>query len=267
MSNPVQFDERVVEQWLYSQNYIGITRSINDPPDYVIEDNIAIEVRRLTKQVNFKGQTLSEENQRIPLYRSIERALREIELPQHSRAWAVSWEYDFNKTWPKPRVIQQEIQDIVTPLIQQFKTPEAFNTLHTDYFDAERHSYELEYLTFPHICLPCGICLGIREYHATNDSGFYLQEWPEAEGSFPAAELIQSLQPAIDAKSINIKKQCRLEDFVEWWLIFTDHICLVPIAILSDNEIEAVQNSITNRYFWSRILLIGRTGQDWWFEF
>ena len=267
MSNPAKFDERIVEQWLKSQNYIGITRPSKDPPDYIIEENIAIEVRRLTKIVSFNGKALSEENQRIPLYRSIERALRKVELPEDNRAWAVSWEFDFTKTWPNPRRIQQEIQEILTPLIQQHKTPEAFNALQTDHFDMEEHFHELDHLTYPHICLPCGICLGIREYNAINDSGFYLQEFPEAEGSVPVVELMQSLQAAIDEKSINIEKRRRLEEFAEWWLIFTDHICLVPITILSDAEIEAVQNSVTNRHFWSRILLVGRTGQDWWFEF
>lgn len=266
MSNPAQFDELIVEQWLYSQNYIGITRPTNDPPDYVIEDNIAIEVRRLNKRVSFNGKSQGEENQRIPLYRSIERALRKVELPENNRAWAVSWEYDTTKKWPPPIVIQQEILKIIAPLVRKNKTPETFNTLRTVHFNEEKHYGEFDFLTYPHICLPCGICLGIREYNAINDSGFYLQEFPEAEGSIPAAELIQSLQPSINEKTTVIERSGRLNDYTEWWLIFTDHICLVPIAILSDAEIEAVQNSVTNRHFWSRILLIGRTGQDWWFE-
>jgi len=269
MSNRTNSDELFAEKWLQSRNYKKIKQICvaNQPPDFTVGDNIAIEVRRLNKQIKLNGETQGEENQRIPFHQSIKRALDAVMLPEKNRAWMVSWEYDFTKKWPRSKVIQHEILKIIPPLIQQYETSRAFNALQTSYFDKEKHRHELDYLTYPHICLPCGICLGIKEYNAIDDSGFYLGEQPEDEGVAPAAELIQSLQPYINEKATTVKRSGRLNDYGEWWLVFVDHICRVPINILSDAEIDAVQNSITCRHFWARILLIGRMEPSWWIEF
>ena len=268
MSNRKNSDELIAEKWLKSQYFEKIKQICvaNQPPDFTIGNNIAIEVRRLNKQIELNGETQGEENQRIPFHQSIKRALDAVKLPEKNRAWMVSWEYDFAKRWPGSKVIQQEILNIIPSLIQQYESPKAFNTLQTNYFDREKHSHELDYLTYPHICLPCGICLGINEYNAINDSGFYLGEQPEDEGSAPASELILSLQAYINAKTATVKRSGRLKDYAEWWLILIDHICIAPITILSDAEIDAVKNSITNRHFWARILLIGQTEPSWRFE-
>ena len=100
MSNREKDDERLAKKWLESQGHSSIERSEDDPPDYVVDGKLAVEVRRLNRRIEVDGQTEGEENSRISLYQTIESTLAEIDPPGNERRWEVACEYDFSRRLP-----------------------------------------------------------------------------------------------------------------------------------------------------------------------
>ena len=69
--------------------------------------------------------------------------------------------------------------------------------------------------------------------------------------------LIDANQAAIDKKTTNRIIQERVDNYAEWWLAITDPHYM---TVLNDHEIETVANGIEHHAPWSRILLVSTTG-------
>ena len=267
MSNREKDDERWAKKWLESQGHSSIERSEDDPPDYVVDGKFAVEVRRLNRRIEINGQTEGEENSRISLRQTIESTLAEIDPPGNERRWEVDCEYDFSRRLPNRKIVKNQIRETLIPLIQKYDTPDTFNQFMPKYVDYDRHVNELDLLNPLHLCLPCGICLEVGErYEYTGSPGFYLNNVSDLKGIGIADKLINNIQPCIEEKSLKVIQTNKLNDFQEWWLILIDHICIVPISILGEWELQALRESIQDRGFWSRIILISSMDADCYHE-
>ena len=89
--------ERIVKQHLLSAGYTDIEREPypNDPPDFLVNGQIAVEVRRLNQNektaVGYRGL----EETRIPISRHVERVLSSLGPPTEGASWFV-W-YSINR--------------------------------------------------------------------------------------------------------------------------------------------------------------------------
>ena len=265
MSNPEKDDESLARKWLELQGYTDIKRPCSDPPDYVVNSEYAVEVRRLNQRIEVDGQFEGEELSRIALRNTVEKVLEEFDPPSEGQVWIVDCEYDFSKPLPETRITKREIRKALQP----FAGAGGDNIIEqhlSEYLDYDKHADELEYLEYPHLCLPCGICLELTAIDAPKSAKFLLKNVSDGEGIGIVDELIKNLQPYIKEKSLKVRQTNRLNDYQEWWLVLIDHICVVPISILGEQELQALHESIQDRAFWSRIVIISSKNVNWSYE-
>ena len=249
-------DECLAKEWLVRQGHT-VRRLCDDPPDYEVDGQYAVEVRRLNQRIEGDGQFKGEEQSRIPLRETIENVLKDFGPPIEGQGWIVDCEYDFSKPLPEKRITKKEIREALQTFTR-LCGDDIIEQYLSEYLDCDKHADELEYLKYPHLCLPCGICLELAAINVpgSTESKFLLQNVSDGEGIGIADELIKNLQLWIKEKSRKVRQKTRLNDYQEWWLILVDHICVVPISILGDQELQALRESIQDRDFWSRIIII-----------
>ena len=249
MSNPENADECLARKWLESQGYTNIKRLCLDPPDYVVgpAEEYAVEVRRLNQRVEVAGQYEGEEQSRIALRNTIEEVLEEFGRPTEGQVWIVDCEYDFSKSLPKTKITKGEVRKALQPLSRPCGDD----------------------IIEQHLCLPCGICFELAAVKAleSTEFKFLLQNVSIGKGIGIAYELINSIQYAVTEKSHKIRKKNKINDYENWWLLLIDHICHVPISILGESELKALRESIQDRDFWSRIVIISSKNVNWSYEF
>lgn len=261
MSNPENDDERLAKKWLESQGYSNIKRE-EDPPDYVVDGNFAVEIRRLNRSIQVNGQTEGEETSRISLSKTIESILSGIDLSGNKQSWIVDCEYDFSRPLPKKKIVEKQICEALQPLTQPYDT-DVILQHRSKYLDYDKHAGELDYLHGLHLCLPCGICIELEEI-PTTPARFLLQNVSDGKGVAVLSELESNIKAAIKEKSQKIKD--RKNDFDKWWLILIDHICYVPYSGLTQTELENLRTSIRVEKPWSRIIIISLWSPDCWYE-
>ena len=252
MSNHEKDDERLAKKWLESQGYSNVERVKNDPPDYVVDSKYAIEVRRLNRGIQVNGRTEGEENSRIPLRRTIEKALGTLDAPGKRRSLDVNCEYDFSRPLPESKVIKKQIHEALLPLTQPYDT-DVISQIKAKYLDYYKHARELDLLFGVHLCLPCGICLELGEC-SMKPAQFRLLNISDGRGVLVLSELKSNLEAAIREKSQKIKS--RGNDFEEWWLILIDHIGYVPNSGLNETELEDLRAGIHIKTPWLRIIIV-----------
>ena len=264
MNNPENADERLAKKWLESQGYSNIERPQReeDPPDYVVDDNLAVEVRRLNRSIQVNGHTEGEETSRISLSKTIESILSNIDPPGNGQSWIVDCEYDFSSPLPKKKVVEKQIREALQLLTQPYDT-DVIHQLGSKYLDYDKHADELGYLHSLHLCLPCGICLELSEISAT-PARFLLQNVSDGEGVSVLSELESNINAAIQEKSQKIRD--RKNKFDRWWLILIDHISYVPYSGLTQTELENLRTSIRVEKPWSKIIIVSLWAPDYWYE-
>ncbi len=60
-------DEVIAQKWLKAQGYGDIRNQCNDPPDFVVDGKLAVEVTRLSQRINGNSDNLSIEQRQRPL--------------------------------------------------------------------------------------------------------------------------------------------------------------------------------------------------------
>ena len=194
MSNPEKDDEGLARKWLESQGYTDITRPCSDPPDYVVNSAYAVEVRRLNQRIEVDGRTEGEENSRKSLHRTIGRTLVEIDPPANDQNWVVDCKYDFSRPLPGVQVVKEQICEALRPLTQPYNT-DVINQLRSKHLNHDKHRDELDFLSYLHLCLLCGICLELEPFDAHKPAKFLLPDVSGWEGIFVAHELINMGYP------------------------------------------------------------------------
>ena len=138
------------------------------------------------------------------------------------------------------------MSDALAPLLAPYDS-NVVASLHARHFDFSKHAGEISGIRFPHLCLKCGICLDLEEFsHAP--AKFLVPNVSDGHGIGVAEELEKGIASRIRAKSGTIRNQNRIGDYRIWWLVLVDHVCLIPMQILS---------SMNCRMSETRILIFG----------
>ena len=259
-------DECLAKEWLIQQGHT-VRRLCDDPPDYVVDGQHAVEVRRLNQTIEVAGQFKGEEQSRITLKKAVEKVLGRFGPSSEGQCWIVDCEYDFSKPLPKTGIVREEVRKALQPLSRPC-SDDIIEQHRSEYLDYDKHADELDHLNHPHLCLPCGICLALVAIDALEStaSKFVLQNVSGREGIGIAHELINVIPTYIAEKSHKIRKKNKINNYEDWWLLLIDHICHVPISILGESELKAIRESIQDRDFWSRIVIISSKKVNWSYE-
>ena len=248
-------DELCAQNWLTQQGYRDIRRPSDDPPDFVVDGHYAVEVTRLNQRivVGDNKRSKGEEQARIPLTNCIEEIVCKLGPPgNEGRSWVIDCEYDFSEPLPHQNVVTAQISEALAPLLKLYDD-RVISGIHSRHLDYSKHADELEYLNYPHLCLPCGICLELGEF-SHSPAKFFLQNVSDGEGIGIAEELEKSIRNRIRDKSKKVRNQNKVGEYTNWWLVLVDHVCHLPMQILSDHELSFIRDQKFD--FWTRVVIV-----------
>ena len=258
-------DELWAQDWLRQQGYRDIRRPCSDPPDFVVDGKYAVEVTRLNQRIVVGDEEYSrgEEEARKPLTDCIAKVIGQLGPPgNEGRSWVIDCEYDFAEPLPTPKSVTRQVSEALAPLLKPYDDT-VISGMHSRYLDYGKHAGEISYLSFPHLCLDCGICLELVEF-SHEPARFMLQNVSDGRGMGVAEELKTSIRNRICDKSKRVRDQERIGEFDCWWLILVDHVCHAPIQILSQHELSYVRDHQFD--FWSRIVIVSSRNLSWCYE-
>lgn len=263
MSNLSENDDEIkAKKWLKAQGYTSIERPCEDPPDYVVNDKIGVEVRRLNLNVVVNGQIKGEEQVWVPLRKAIEEALNEFGTPTGKQGWYVDCMYDPSKPMPKTKIVQREIHKHLLSLAQPSNT-DLIEQCQLGYRSRDPNTGETLPSIHFHLSLPCGICLMLTP-GSPKSAMFILQDVSAGQGILILSELLANIKHAVDEKTHKIKK--REKDLDEWWLILVDHIGHIPYSGLTQTELSDLRTKIRVESPWSRVIIVSRIYPDFGYE-
>ena len=258
-------DELWAQDWLRQQGYRDIRRPCSDPPDFVVDGVCAVEVTRLNQRivVGDDKRSAGEEQARKPLTDCIAKAIGQLGPPGNEGcSWVIDCEYDFAEPLPTSKSVTRQISEALAPLLQPYDE-NVIAAMHSRHFDYDKHAGEISHLSFPHLCLDCGICLDLVEF-SHEPAKFMLQNVSDGHGIGVAEELKTSIRHWICKKSKSVRDQDRIGDYDYWWLVLVDHVCHAPIQILSQHELSYIRDHQFD--FWSRIVIVSSRNLAWCYE-
>lgn len=258
-------DELLVQNWLRAQGHEDIRRPCSDPPDFVVGGTLAVEVTRLSQRtfVGTDKRSKGEEEARQPLTDQITKTIEQLGPPgNEGRSWLIDCEYDFSVPLPTRKEVSAQISDALTPLLKSYDH-DVVDGMLSRHFDVGKHAGEIPWLRFPHLCLECGICLELEEF-SHDPAGFFLQNVSDGEGIAVAEELVKGIRDRVRVKSENIRNQNRIGAYVNWWLVLVDHICLIPMQVLSEHELSFVRDLEFD--FWDRVVVVSSKNVNWHYD-
>lgn len=227
--------ERVAEAWLRSQKLnLNPQKNPDDPPDFLIEVKIAVEVTRLN---------VDEESVLKPLERVFEEVLEEMSekyyRPDDSQGWWVGVDCDDDKGFPK----KKRTREIILAAIEEVMGRDGSE--YPGYLDEDS---------------------GLDISFIRKDSGpkfSFMGVGPnKAEWVLPETE--RRIRSRIKDKLERI--QNRVDRHKAWWLLLVDQKNPVPNFGLSESEMEELRTAIEVRHPLSRIVVLnpcGRVQVEW----
>ena len=258
-------DELLAQHWLRAQGYEDIQRPCSDPPDFIADGKFAVEVTRLNKRILVGADQHSKGEEQIwkPLRDQIKRTIEQLGSPgNEGRSWIINCEYDPSIPLPDRKTVSDQISDALSPLLKPYDD-NVVTDMHSRHLDFDKHADEIPCMGVPHLCLKCGICLELSEF-SHEPARFLLQDVSDREGTGVAQELGKSIRNRICTKSDTIRSQNRIKTYGSWWLILVDHVCMVPMQYLSEDELSFVRDQDFD--FWDRVVVVSNHMGGWHYD-
>ena len=232
-------DESRAKQWLQQKGYTSIrfvTNTNDQPPDFIVNDDIAVEVRRLNLMVGDENKGL--ESVEKPLARSIRTGLATAEPPPQGYRAFVDCDFLYTEL-PDKNMVVDEVRKAANQYTSRLNA-----SIHHDQ-PLSRFRVETDF------------GLIVRFNTGTNPTinqfDFMSVVAGVGETGDVLGDAIDSLNRSISEKSDKIKKKHCL--YAEWWLILADYN--VYATVLRDPyEAQATKNALTDTSLWSRIIIL-----------
>jgi hypothetical protein len=105
----MNFDEKKAKAWLESQEYTNFQFEPdgNIPPDFLLNKNIGIEVRRLNQHIQINNKNIPLEKLEYNLIPKIEKLLKQIKKKEFSNSIFVSVRYE------RPLKVDKKLIDLI----------------------------------------------------------------------------------------------------------------------------------------------------------
>ena len=171
----------------------------NRPPDFLVNQRIAIEVRRLNQQYNHNSGTRGLENAAFDLRATVRQVLLSLEPPTHDQSWFVSYRFT------RPLPAWNALRHALTTTLQAFMTK------------ANRSDQEI----VDREIVP-GFELELRPTSRRSTFFVLLAHHDQQSGGFLFDEIEANLKRCIAEKT---KKVADVRHkYPRWWLVLPDHI-------------------------------------------
>ena len=202
MSNLENPDEDLAREWLVSlaRDPATVRRSEHEPPDYVLNGNIAVEVTRITE---------GDETSLHSLGPVVEDVLKNLGPPGNGQSLCVLWVYEPLRCLPPRKHMKKQIRNALMPYTERWAVPE-----------------KLRYLSLAGIedlLLPCGLSLRLAHPRPTSGApSFKFYGFSGMTGSHVRQELLKALRHADRKKSEDVRD--RGSHVGPWWLVLVDRV-------------------------------------------
>lgn len=202
INNRSSESEELVAEWLRSEGHkICHLTDGDDPPDLVVDGNIAVEVTTINSSAY------------LSLYQFFNKHCESLGCAEDGRGYSVAIEYEDEKIFEsadKGKKKKELKKRIKQELKEHYRNPDS---------GVQRDGYSV-------IELPYGITLEIWPWRMLSDYPvqykYTVQQLTPFAGEIPIPALVEKLQAAIDKKSANTCIQERVAKYQEWWLVVTD---------------------------------------------
>ena len=196
----------------------------NIPPDFVVGEKIAVEVRRLNQNHVSGGRREGLENAAVPLWKNIREHLSTFGAPKHGKSWLIF--YSFGRPVSSWKVIRKKINDALEPFVLD---P-----------NAEAIDRDLE----------DGFRLTVRSIPPRSSLFVLLGSSDQESGGWLLDELDRNLKIVIQEKTGKIAPY--RAKYPIWWLIMPDHIAYG----MDDYDLSLFRDQITVVHSFDKIVLL-----------
>lgn len=230
-------DEAIVKRFLENQ-FLKVVHEPDGkiPPDFLVDDAIAVEVRRLNQNYHYEnGQTKGLEEDWIPLWQKFEKLIFNYGAPTNGKSWYIGM--DFTRPIEKREKLAPKIKKIL-------------KNIEVDQPREIKPYYVTENFTID--AIPTS-----KKY----DTMFRMGASSDGDsGGFVLSELEKNLILIINEKTGKIKKH--KEKYKTWWLILTDHIGYG----LDEEDRKQFKQYINVNHEWDRVILLNPLNIESYFE-
>jgi hypothetical protein len=198
----------------------------NVPPDFLIDGRIAVEVRRLNQYYLKGGKRRSLEEDRIPLWQTTEKLIREFGPPTDNRSWFIR----LSLHRPLPNI--RDLKHLVREYLRCFLRAPVSGPIR----------YKLAQ----------GVEITLLESTTVQEGVFCMGGATDFDaGGFVVSELVRNLKEFIQEKDRKVKDY--RSNYPEWWLVFIDTIGYA-------NDGKELREYLSKPTHWDRIVLISPLG-------
>lgn len=242
------FEELRAKEWLEGRGHVDIcalSREGKDPPDFVIGDGIAVEVRRLTDASATKGKGSGIDK---PLERVVGKVLEEAGEPPGGHDVYVSCGLLVDDL-PPLKVTRRQVKHAVDRYINILSA--AFSQ---GGGSPVTKGTRLEYGSFSYL---------FYSRPSSKAGRFKLEQATGAIGRSVVGESIEDINRCISKKTDKIED--KIDCYLEWWLVLVDCEFLTPLAWGPDtpgknweqDEWQQIRDGLIDMDPWSRVVVIG----------
>ena len=236
-------EERRAYRWLKSQGHTNIrdlSAGDQDPPDFVVDNQIGVEVRRLNWMTDADGKNLGVESLEKPLEETIGNVLADAGEPPGGYSVDVSC-YLPATSLPVTKVTRKQVGQAVDKYVKILD--KAVRSGETPVPWGEP--------------LQCGLNIHFEPF-LTSDTGEFILMPPDAAThlrGWTTNDSIDTINRCIAEKTGKIKDISNC--YSEWWLVLVDHSVYTPGNW--DDSWITIRNGLGDTKPWSRIVVLSLT--------
>ena len=236
-------DERRAEQWLKSQGYTVIrdlSADGTDPPDFVVDGRIGVEVRRLNWMLDANRKNQGIEEIEKPLEGTIRKVLKDVGEPPDGYSVDVSCDL-LATSLPEPAVTRRQVKQAVEECVKIFdKAVQSGETPESRWVNLKGR-----------------LSMHFHPFSAPGPGRFILMPVEAATHlrGWVVKDLIDNIRRCLADKTDKIKNKVHL--YPEWWLVLVERDFHAQGN--SDDSWITVRNGLGDTKPWSRIVVLSVT--------
>ncbi len=237
------YDERRAFQWLKSQGYTDI-RDLSsdglDPPDFVVDGRIGVEVRRLNWMIEVNGKYLGAESLEKPLERTIRKVLNDVGEPPGGYSVDVSCDL-LATSLPETEVTEEQVGQAVDEYVNILNKALQSGGAPESWWAHLKGSLDMRFHPF--------LAPGPGKFNLMPvEAAMHLRGWV-------VKDLVDNIRRCIAVKTKKIENIVHL--YLEWWLVLVERDLYAPGD--SDDSWITVRNGLGDTKPWSRIVVLSVT--------
>ncbi len=238
-------EEQRAKHWLESKGYIDIldlSIANLDPPDFVVEQRIGVEVRRLNWMTDTTKTNRGVEELEKPLEVTITALLKEAVEPPGGYNVFLSCLLPHD-CLPPTRVTRKQVSRAIDEFVDYLN--KAMQPGRRPHFSWATH-------------LKCGITIWFDAALTSNTAKFELVDVEVAASmrGWVVKDTIDNINRCIQDKTEKVMKT-GVHRYPEWWLVLVDHNVFAPDGW--DEEWHTIRKQLVDTQPWSRIVVL-----HWW---